>query len=134
MATASSAVPPTGYHTVTPYLVCRDAAKIIGFAKQVFGATESFRSEKPGGKVGHSEIKIGDSVIMVADATDEWKAMPTTLYVYVEDTDATYKRALAAGASSLRAPIDESYGDRSAGVQDANGNQWWIGTPLPKAT
>jgi len=113
---------------VTPYLVVEDATKLLGFLKQVFGATEKEMMKTPDGRIMHAEVKIGDSVIMMGEPTGRWKAMPAALYVYVQDTDAVYKRALDAGATSLMEPADQFYGDRNAGVQDASGNMWWIAT------
>lgn len=120
---------PEGYHTLTPYLTVAGAAKLIDFLKAAFGAAETFRSNRNGG-VGHAELRIGDSMLMLSEARDQWKPMPSVLYLYVEDTDATYKKALAAGATSLMEPADQFYGDRNAGVQDLCGNQWWIATHI----
>jgi len=122
---------PDGYHTVTPYLVLEGAAKFIDFAKQAFGAEETFRMAGPDGKIGHAELKIGDSMIMLGDAPGAQSGpMPGMLHLYVPDADASYKRALQAGATSLREPADQFYGDRSAGVKDAFGNQWWLATHI----
>ncbi len=119
---------PDGYHTVTPYLVVEGAAKLIDFMKQAFGAEERGRMGPPGGPVMHAEVHIGDSVIMLADAGGENPPIPAMIHLYVEDADATYQRALQAGATSLREPADQFYGDRSGGVRDAFGNQWWVAT------
>lgn len=121
---------PEGFHTVTPYLVVPGIGKIIDFAKQAFGATERQRFARPDGRIQHAELKIGDSIIMLGEPQEASKAMPSTLYVYVPDTDATYQRAIKAGGRSLREPRDEIYGDRTAGVEDSSGNQWWIGTHM----
>ena len=121
---------PDGYHSVTPYLAAPGIAKLIDFLKQAFGATEVERFSRPDGTVQHAEIKIGDSMVMLGEPQDASKAMPATLYVYVADTDATYQRAVQAGGRSLREPRDEFYGDRTAGVEDPLGNQWWIGTHI----
>jgi uncharacterized glyoxalase superfamily protein PhnB len=120
---------PKGYHTVTPYLVVEGTAKLIDFVKQAFGAKETFRSTRPDGAIMHAEVKIGDSVIMMGDA-QEGKQMPGMIHLYVEDADATYRRALEAGATSLREPADQFYGDRSAGVKDPLGNHWWVATHI----
>jgi PhnB protein len=104
--------------------------KLIDFLKNVFVATEVERMTQPDGTVRHAEVKIGDSIVMMGEAGEQWKAMPAMLYVYVKDVDATYKKALAAGATSVREPADQFYGDRSCGVQDASGNQWWISTHI----
>ena len=119
---------PDGYPPVTPYLIIPDVSKVIDFLKQVFGATETCRHAAPDGQVMHAEVRIGDSPIMMGPAREPSKAMPAAIYVYVTDVDATYRRAIAAGATSLMAPMDQFYGDRSGGVQDAVGNQWWMAT------
>jgi len=80
------------------------------------------------GSIGHAEVRIGDSVIMLSDARDQWKPLQSAVYLYVPDTDVVYRRALEAGATSVMEPADQFYGDRNAGVQDPAGNFWWIGT------
>jgi PhnB protein len=119
---------PDGYHSVTPYLIVQGAPALIDFLKQVFDAVEKERFLRPDGAIQHAEVRIGDSHIMLAEASAVFPAMPCTLYVYVPDTDASYKRALEAGATSVMAPMDQFYGDRSGGVKDASGNYWWIAT------
>jgi PhnB protein len=116
------------YHTVTPYLVVPGVPALIAFAGRAFGAQEVQRHERPDGSIMHAEIKIGDSVVMLGEPSGEFTAMPASLYLLADDVDATYARALVAGATSLRAPEEQSYG-RSAGVRDASGNQWWITSP-----
>jgi uncharacterized glyoxalase superfamily protein PhnB len=119
---------PEGYHTVTPYLIVPGVPKLIDFLKAAFGAEETHRMAGPDGTVMHAQVRIGDSVVMMAEAAGPWKPMPAGIYLYVEDTDATYRRALEAGATSLMEPADQFYGDRSAGVKDPSGNSWWIAT------
>ena len=119
---------PEGYRTVTPYLVVDGATNVLDFVKQAFGAEEKFRMDAPDGKIGHAEVQIGDSIVMMGDAGAENPAMPAMIHLYVDDCDATYERALAAGATSEREPTDQFYGDRSAGVRDSAGNLWWIAT------
>lgn len=119
-----------GSHTVTPYLVVPGVAKLIDFLKEAFGAKETHRSTRPDGAVMHAEVRIGDSRVMMGEPVGEWKAMPCAIYVYVDDTDAVYKRALQAGATSFMEPADQFYGDRNAGVKDAAGNFWWIATHI----
>ena len=120
---------PEGYHTVTPYLLVQGAEKLINFMKNAFDAKETEQYSMPDGSIGHAEVRIGDSVIMVADAQgDEYKPMAAGIHLYVEDCDVTYKRAIGAGATSVREPQDQFYGDRSAGVNDQFGNKWWIAT------
>ena len=127
---------PEGYHTVTPYLYIRDAAAAIEFYKKAFGATELMTFASPGGKVGHAEIKIGNSVVMLADEFPEMEVRspqslggsPVGLLLYVEDVDAAVSRAVAAGAKVLRPVEDKFYGDRSGSVTDPFGHVWHIAT------
>ena len=121
---------PEGYHSVTPHLINENASRLIEFLKQAFDAQELNRMSGPDGRVLRAEMQIGDSMLMIAEATGEWKAMPASLALYVPDADATYKRALDAGAVSLREPADQFYGDRSAGVKDLAGNHWWTATHI----
>ena len=119
---------PQGYHSVTPYLAVQGVPKLMTFLKHAFDAEERERMTAPDGRVSHAEMKIGDSIVMMGEPTGDSKSMPGMIYLYLEDTDAAYKRALDAGATSLRAPSDMFYGDRNAAVTDPVGNQWWIAT------
>jgi uncharacterized glyoxalase superfamily protein PhnB len=119
---------PAGYHTVTPYLTVKGVAGLIDFLKTTFDATEKEVLRRADGSIHHAEMQIGDSVVMMGEASGEWQPTGASLYVYVPDTDATYQRALAAGATSLREPVDQFYGDRSGGVKDAWGISWWLAT------
>jgi uncharacterized glyoxalase superfamily protein PhnB len=119
---------PDGFSTVTPYLVVKGVGPLIDFMKKTFKAEELEVMKRPDGSIMHAEVKIGNSPIMMGEARDGQSPMPTTLYVYVEDTDATYKSALAAGATSQMEPTDQFWGDRNAAVKDASGNHWWIAT------
>ena len=137
MKKAKKAKPvPDGYHTVTPYLACGDGAAAIDFYKKAFGATEIMRIPGPGGTVGHAEVQIGDSRIML---TGEYAAMNflspasrggTTVHIhlYVAGCDAMIERAVKAGAKLLRAPADQFYGDRMGTVQDPFGHVWHLAT------
>jgi len=118
---------PAGYATVTPYLCVADAAKLIEFLKQAFDAQLLFKMDGPGGGIMHAEMKLGDSRIMLGQP-EPGKETNAMIHLYMPDTDASYKRALAAGATSVREPADQFYGDRSAGVRDQFGNQWYIAT------
>jgi PhnB protein len=111
---------------VIPYLHATGARNLIAFMKEVFGAQEIAIYPRPDGTVGHAALRIGDSVIELADAGPDWPAMPCALQVYVPDTDAAYHRALKAGASSLLPPATQFYGDRTASVCDSSGNNWYI--------
>ena len=121
---------PDGHHTVTPYLVATDAQAVIDFATKAFNATVVEDMRRPDGAVMHAELQIGDSRIMLGQASGQHPAMPAALYLYVPDADATYRQALAAGGISTMEPTDMFYGDRNAGVRDTNGNMWWIGTHI----
>jgi len=119
---------PEGYHSLTPVVVVEGATKLIEFLKQVFNAEEDEVYKGPDGGVIHAELRIGDSVLMISDSNPQFPALPAMVNVYTEDVDAAYKRALKAGATSLREPANQFYGDRTAGVKDGHGNQWWIAT------
>ena len=121
---------PDGFHTITPYLVLNDAGKAIEFLKKAFSAEEIYRHLGPGGIVGHAQLKIGDSMLMLADANPQHPAQPCSLYMYVENCDAWYESALKAGATSIMKPMDMFYGDRNAGVKDPSGMQWWMATHI----
>ena len=112
---------PHGWHTVTPRIVVRDPEHLVVFIKNVFDATGEFRSGSP------AQIRIGDSLVMIS-GEGQRDSTPAFLYVYVADTDAVYRRAIAAGATSLEAPMDLPYGDRRAMVRDSWGNTWQIAT------
>lgn len=118
------------YRTITPYLVVPDAAAELAFLKAAFGGTEAMCQRNADNTVMHAEIKVGDSLVMLGQAGGEWKPLNAALYLWVEDVDATYAKALAAGASSQSAPEDKPYGHRNAGVVDRNGITWWIGAPV----
>jgi PhnB protein len=119
---------PEGYHTVTPYLVVQGVPTLIDFLKQAFDAQEIMRIPRPDGAIMHAEVRIGDSAVMMGEAMGEFQPMPGSIHLYVNDADATYQRALQAGATSIMEPADQFYGDRSAGVVDPVGNRWWIAT------
>jgi len=127
---------PDGYHTATPYLIIRGAGDAIEFYKQAFGATELFRFPTPEGKIGHAEIKIGDSPIMLADEYPEMGyngpqtlgGSPVSLMIYVPDVDTVFNRAITAGATVKEAVQDKFYGDRIGTLTDPFGHVWHIST------
>jgi len=121
---------PDGYHTVTPYLTVADAEAQIDFLKKAFGGEENFRHSDDKGRVSHAEVRVGSSMLMIGQARDQWTPKPAMFYLYVEDVDAVYKRAVAAGGKSIHEPADQAYGDRTGGVEDSQGNQWWVGTHI----
>jgi PhnB protein len=127
---------PDGYHTVTPYLIVDGAAQAIEFYKRAFNATELLRLDMPEGRIGHAEIKIGDSIIMMADEFPEigakgpksLRGSATSILLYVADVDALFKQAVAAGATEERPVKDQFYGDRSGTLVDPFGHKWSIAT------
>jgi len=119
---------PEGYHSVTPYLTVRGAGDLLDYIKQAFGAEETVRMPGPDGRVMHGEARIGDSMVMMGDPGEGGEEIPAMIHLYVDDCDATYRRALQAGGTSVREPADQFYGDRSGGVKDRCGNTWWIAT------
>jgi PhnB protein len=121
---------PADTQNVIPYLVISDPQKELDFLKQVFGAKETHISRDPGGRIMHAQVKIGDSVVMMGQAGEQWPSLSAAIYVYLPDVDAAYKRALAAGATSMMQPADQFYGDRSGGVKSSNGVQWWMATHI----
>ena len=129
---------PDGYHSVQPYLYLKNASDAIAFYSKAFGATERLRMANKDGRIGHAEINLGDSCIMMADenaaigaySPEHYGGVPMSLMIYVEDCDVIYQRAIAAGATSLREPADQFYGDRMAGVADPFGFHWFIGTHI----
>lgn len=119
---------PDDHHTVIPYLMVHGVARLLDFLKQSFEAKETERMARPDGTIMHAEVRIGDSAVMMGEPMGEFQPMPGSIYVYVNDTDAAYRRALEAGATSVMEPADMFYGDRNAGVKDSCGNIWWIAT------
>jgi PhnB protein len=120
---------PDGYHSVTPYLTVRGAPKVIEFLKQAFGAEMPHEpTKRPDGSIMHAQVKIGDSLVMIAEESEMAKATSSTLYLYVPNVDEVYKRAVKAGGQSVMEPSDMFYGDRSGGVKDPSGNSWFVAT------
>lgn len=121
---------PDGYHTVTPYIVVPDAEGLIEFITKAFGGKERMRMAGENGAITHAEVEIGDSVIMIASSSGEVPPKSAMLHLYVADVDQSYKRAVEAGGESMREPEDQPYGDRSAGLKDSWGNEWWLATHI----
>jgi PhnB protein len=127
---------PEGYHSVTPYLIIKGATQAIDFYKKAFGATELFRMPAPEGKIGHAEIKIGDSPIMLADEFPEMGhkspqtlgGSPISIMIYVTDVDTVFNQAIAAGGKEQRPVKDQFYGDRSGTLEDPFGHVWHVAT------
>jgi len=141
MASAIKAI-PEGYHSITPYLICKGASDAIEFYKKAFGAVEAVRMAGPDGRVGHAELKIGDSHIMLADehpdigaySPQHYGGSPVSVLLYVENTDATVSAAVTAGAKITRPVKDEFYGDRAGTITDPFGHQWYIHTHIKDVT
>ena len=133
---------PDGYHAVTPYLSLRDASRAVDFYAKAFGARLTLRMDAPGGKIGHAEMKIGDSIVMLADEAPEMEFMSpqarggtsVLLHLYVKDVDKTVASAAAAGARIVRPVADQFYGDRAGGIEDPFGHRWYIATHKEELT
>ncbi len=129
---------PDGYHSIQPYLIIDGAAKAIEFYKNAFGAAERLSMKQKDGRIGHAELEIGDSVVMLADENPQIQAFgpahyggsSVSLLIYTEDCDAMYRQAIAAGAQGVREPADQFYGDRMAGVKDPFGYSWYLATHI----
>jgi PhnB protein len=122
---------PEGYSSVSAYLVVDGAQRVIDFLKKTFNATELRRYDMPDGSIMHAEVRIDDTVVMIGDAGGEWPALHSWLHVYVQDVDATHRRALEAGGVSVQEPQrKDGDPDRRGGVKDPGGNTWWIATQV----
>lgn len=120
---------PSGHPDVSVYMMATDAEAVLAFAADVFGAQELMKMTRPDGAIMHAEMRIGDSVVMLSQGTDQYRAFPVWLHVYVPDVDATYRKALARGAESVMEPVkrdDPDDHDRRGAVKDPAGNTWWI--------
>lgn len=128
--------PPTGYHSVTPYLALRNTLAAIDFYRRAFGAELLMKLEMPDGKIAHAEIRIGNSVLMMSEESEQWGNLspltlgnsPVFLMIYVPDVDAAFARAIAAGATQVRPVEDQFYGDRAGTLKDPFGYQWTLAT------
>jgi uncharacterized glyoxalase superfamily protein PhnB len=121
---------PDGYTSVAPYLIVDGAAATMTFLADAFGATELRRFAGPSGRLMHAEVRIDDTVIMLADGAEGWPPVPAHVHIYVDDVDAAYKRALAAGAVSVQEPVKKGDEDKRGGVKDAGGTTWWVATRI----
>jgi PhnB protein len=119
---------PGGFHTINPYVIVTGAARFIDFLKNALGAEEQTRMDGPGGTVGHATLKIGDSLLMLSDASPQFPPTSVYFYLYVDDADAAFKRAVAAGATPTMEPADQFYGDRRGDFTDNFGNRWSVAT------
>jgi len=127
---------PAGYHTLTPYLVVKDGARALDFYKKAFGATVIVRMDGPGGKIGHAELKLGDSIFMLSDemmgnrSPESFGGSPVGIFMYVDDVDAAFKQAVDAGASTEMPPADMFWGDRYGRLTDPFGHKWSLATHI----
>ena len=126
----NQAYKPESYNTVSPYLIVDGANRTIEFIKNVFGAVELRRFSDDSGKIMHAEVRIDDTIVMLADGAEGWPPVPSQVHIYVNDVDTIYKRALEAGASSIQEPIKKDDEDKRGGVKDAGGTTWWIATKV----
>lgn len=121
---------PDAYNSVSPYLIVDGAHGTIEFLKAAFDAIELRRYFGDNGRIRHAEVRIDDTVVMIADCVEGWPAVPAHVHVYVPNVDATYQRALDAGATSVQEPVKKDDEDKRGGVKDAGGITWWIGTKV----
>jgi uncharacterized glyoxalase superfamily protein PhnB len=121
---------PDAYNSVSPYLIVDGANGTIEFLKTVFDAIELRRHPGDNGRIRHAEVRIDDTVVMIADCVEGWPAVPSHVHVYVPDVDATYQRALDAGATSVQEPVKKDDEDKRGGIKDAGGTTWWIATKV----
>jgi len=125
---------PDGYHCVTPYLIVKGASQFIAFMAEVFGARVTEQILKPDGTPGHTELRVGDSLIMLSESNAQRPPTPIMLHIYVEDVDAAFERAVRAGGKVVARPANQFYGDRSGGVIEPSGNTIWIATHVEDVT
>jgi PhnB protein len=128
--TTRAAFIPVDANQVMPYLTVTDGKRLLDFLVGVFDAAVVRRHEESDGRLAHAAVRIGDSIIELSDASTGWGPTPAALHVYVPDVEATYHKALDHGATSLHAPMDQEYGERSCAVQDPFGNKWYVATPI----
>ncbi|MBE2223790.1 MAG: VOC family protein [Anaerolineae bacterium] len=121
---------PKAYNSVSPYLIVENAQETIEFLKQTFAAVPVRHIIGADDQIRHAEMRIDDSVIMLADKAEGWPSMPAHVHIYVPDVDATYQRALEAGAESVQAPEQKDDADKRGGVKDSGGTTWWIATQV----
>ena len=126
----SASYKPENYNSVSPYLIVNGASATIDFLVDVFGAIELRRFPGDASKVKHAEVRLDDTVLMIADTAEGWPPNPSHVHIYVPDVDATYRRALEAGATSVQAPLQKDDEDKRGGVRDAGGTTWWISTTV----
>jgi uncharacterized glyoxalase superfamily protein PhnB len=125
---------PQDYHTVTPYLVCEQAEATLDFITKAFGAKVGQRFNGPDGKLMHCEVTVGDSKLMVGQASGQMQALKCMLYLYFPNADEVYKKGVAAGGEAVQEVKDQFYGDRAGCLKDASGNTWWVATHIEEVS
>jgi PhnB protein len=120
--------PPEGYNTITPYIISPDAEGLIDFVEKTLDGTLMNRFDRDDGSVQHAEVRVGDSVLMIGGANDEFPPFPLMAHLYVDDVDRVHAKAVTNGARSVQEPENQFYGDRTSGVTDPDGNTWWLAT------
>ncbi len=126
----SAAYKPEGYTSVSPYLIVKGAEATISFLTRAFGAVELRRFPNEDGRLRHAEVRIEDTVVMLADPAEGWPPVPAHVHVYVPDVDTIYRRALSAGATSVQEPVQKDDADKRGGVKDPGGTTWWIASQV----
>jgi uncharacterized glyoxalase superfamily protein PhnB len=121
---------PDNYTSVAPYLIVSDARRTIDFLVEVFGAEQLRMHVRDSGELAHAEVRIDDTVLMLADSLEGWPAQPSHVHIYVPDVDATYRKALGAGATAVQEPVKKEDEDKRGGFKDAGGTTWWVGTKV----
>ena len=121
---------PSNYSTVSPYLIVNGASRTVDFLKNVFDAVELRRFPDAAGRLMHAEVRIDDTIVMIADSGEGWPPVPSYVHVYVRDVDATFRRAVEAGATSVQEPVKKQDQDKRGGVKDAGGTTWWMATKV----
>lgn len=121
---------PEGYTSVAPYLIVNGAEETMAFLVHVFGAERLRLIPDDAGRVMHGEVRIDDTVVMLTDGADGWPAMPTHVHIYVQDVDATFERAVAAGAKAVKQPTQDGDADKRGGFMDVGGTTWWVSTQM----
>ncbi len=128
----SKTVVPDGYHSITPYFTVADADSLLAFLLEAFGGTIVIENRNPCGRIQHARVRIGDSILMLNESTDDYPVNVSQMHLYVENADSAFSNALKAGALAIMEPNERPHGDRMAGVKDPCGNVWWLATTGPE--
>ena len=124
-----AAEPPDGYHSINPYIVVEGVEELVGFLREVFGGVERGEREiAPDGTIGHTEVQVGDSVLMLSEASSAYPPRPSVNFAYVTDVDSVFRAAISAGSTAILEPVMQPWGDRIGGFHDPFDNRWWVAT------